>query len=64
MPAKNLNGQLRVADKAYDVQIAAPMDDFYDASESVQVGPSVLRLSPSPFGCGCVGRRLWLSRKP
>ncbi len=31
MPLRILNGQLRVAEKAYDVQIAAPMDDFYDA---------------------------------
>ncbi len=31
MPLRILNGHLRVAEKAYDVQIAAPMDDFYDA---------------------------------
>jgi len=31
MPLRVLNGQLRVADKAYDVQIGAQMDDFYDA---------------------------------
>jgi hypothetical protein len=30
MPLRLLDGQLRTADKAYDVQIAAPMDDFYD----------------------------------
>src|SRR5450759_3664430 len=28
MPLRILNGQLRTADKTYDVQIAAPMDDF------------------------------------
>jgi heavy metal sensor kinase len=31
MPLRVLNGQLRASNKAYDVQIAAPMDDFYDA---------------------------------
>src|SRR5713101_4553415 len=31
MPLRILIGQLRVAEKAYDLQIAAPMDDFYDA---------------------------------
>jgi hypothetical protein len=31
MPLRILNGQLRTADRAYDVQIAAPMDDFYEA---------------------------------
>ena len=31
MPLRILNGQLHVADRGYDLQIAAPMDDFYDA---------------------------------
>src|SRR5260370_12153552 len=31
MPLRILNGQLYVGDKTYDLQIAAPMDDFYDA---------------------------------
>jgi len=31
MPLRVLNGQLRAGNKAYDLQIAAPMDDFYDA---------------------------------
>ena len=60
MPLRILNGQLRVADKAYDVQIAAPMDDFYDAVNRFRLlllfSVPVLVLVASAGG-------YWLSRK-
>jgi heavy metal sensor kinase len=60
MPLRILNGQLRTADKAYDVQIAAPMDDFYDAVNRFRLvllfSVPVLLLVASAGG-------YWLSRK-
>jgi heavy metal sensor kinase len=60
MPLRILNGQLRVADKAYDVQIAAPLDDFYDAINRFRF---VLLFSvPMLLLVASVGG-YWLSRK-
>jgi heavy metal sensor kinase len=60
MPLRLLNGQLRTADKAYDVQIAAPLDDFYDAIDRFRVvllfSVPILLLVASAGG-------YWLSRK-
>ncbi len=60
MPLRLLNGQLRAADKAYDVQIAAPMDDFYDAVNRFRLvllfSVPILLLVASAGG-------YWLSRK-
>ena len=60
MPLRILNGQLSVADKTYDVQIAAPMDDFYDAINRFRF---VLLFSvPMLLLVASVGG-YWLSRK-
>ena len=60
MPLRLLNGQLRAGDKVYDVQIAAPMDDFYDAVNRFRLvllfSVPVLLLVASAGG-------YWLSRK-
>jgi len=60
MPLRILNGQLRAADKVYDVQIAAPMDDFYDAVNRFRLvllfSVPILLLVASAGG-------YWLSRK-
>jgi signal transduction histidine kinase len=60
MPLRILNGQLRAADKAYDVQIAAPMDDFYEAVNRFRLlllfSVPVLLMVASAGG-------YWLSRK-
>ena len=60
MPLRLLNGQLRIDDKAYDVQIAAPMDDFYDAVNRFRLvllfSVPILLLVASAGG-------YWLSRK-
>jgi heavy metal sensor kinase len=60
MPLRVLNGQLRTADRAYDVQIAAPMDDFYEAVNRFRLvllfSLPVLLLVASAGG-------YWLSRK-
>jgi heavy metal sensor kinase len=60
MPLRILNGQLRTGDKTYDVQIAAPMDDFYNAVNRfgllLLLSVPVLLLVASAGG-------YWLSRK-
>ena len=60
MPLRLLNGQLRAADKTYDVQLAAPMDDFYDAVNRFRLvllfSVPILLLVASAGG-------YWLSRK-
>jgi len=60
MPLRILNGQLRTADKVYDVQVAAPLDDFYDAVNRFRLvllfSVPVLLLLASAGG-------YWLSRK-
>lgn len=60
MPLRILNGQLQVAGKTYDVQIAAPMDDFYDAINRFRLvllfSVPVLLLVASAGG-------YWLSRR-
>jgi heavy metal sensor kinase len=60
MPLRVLNGQLQVANKTYDVQIAAPMDDFYDAINRFRLvllfSVPVLLLVASAGG-------YWLSKK-
>jgi len=60
MPLRLLNGQLRVADKAYDVQIAAPMDDFYDAVNRFRL---VLLFSVPVLVLVASAGGYWLSRK-
>src|SRR5438270_2387545 len=60
MPLRILNGQLRVADKAYDVQIAAPMDDFYDAVNRFRL---VLLFSVPVLVLVASAGGYWLSRK-
>jgi len=60
MPLRILNGQLRVADKAYDVQIAAPMDDFYDAVNRFRL---VLLFSVPVLVVVASAGGYWLSRK-
>ena len=60
MPLRILNGQLRIADKAYDVQIAAPMDDFYDAVNRFRL---VLLLSVPVLVLVASAGGYWLSRK-
>jgi heavy metal sensor kinase len=60
MPLRILNGQVRIADKAYDVQIAAPMDDFYDAVNRFRL---VLLLSVSVLVLVASAGGYWLSRK-
>jgi heavy metal sensor kinase len=60
MPLRILTGQIRAADQVYDVQIAAPMDDFYDAVNRFRLvllfSVPVLLLVASTGG-------YWLSRK-
>jgi heavy metal sensor kinase len=60
MPLRILNGQLRVADKSYDVQIAAPMDDFYDAVNRFRL---VLLFSAPVLVLVASAGGYWLSRK-
>ena len=60
MPLRILNGELRVADKAYDVQIAAPMDDFYDAVNRFRL---VLLFSVPVLVVVASAGGYWLSRK-
>jgi hypothetical protein len=60
MPLRILNGQLRVAGKNYDVQIAAPMDDFYDAVNRFRL---VLLLSVPVLVLVASAGGYWLSRK-
>jgi len=60
MPLRILNGQLRTVDKAYDVQIAAPMDDFYDAVN--RFGLLLLFSVPILLLVASAGG-YWLSRK-
>jgi heavy metal sensor kinase len=59
-PLRILNGQLRIADKAYDVQIGAPMDDFYDAVNRFRW---VLLLSVPVLVLVASAGGYWLSRK-
>jgi heavy metal sensor kinase len=60
MPLRVLTGQLRAADKTYDLQIAYPMDDFYEAVNRFRLvllfSIPVLLLVASAGG-------YWLSRK-
>jgi heavy metal sensor kinase len=60
MPLRLLNGQLRIADKAYDVQIGAPMDDFYDAVNRFRL---VLLFSVPVLVLVASAGGYWLSRK-
>jgi heavy metal sensor kinase len=60
MPLRILNGQLRIADKAYDVQIGAPMDDFYDAVNRFRL---VLLFSIPVLVLVASAGGYWLSRK-
>jgi heavy metal sensor kinase len=60
MPLRILNGQLRVADKSYHVQIAAPMDDFYDAVNRFRL---VLLFSAPVLVLVASAGGYWLSRK-
>src|SRR5216683_2751945 len=60
MPLRILNGQLRIADKAYDVQIGAPMDDFYDAVNRFRL---VLLFSVPVLVLVASAGGYWLSRK-
>ena len=60
MPLRLLTGQLRVADKAYDIQIAAPMDDFYDAVNRFRL---VLLFSVPVLVLVASAGGYWLSRK-
>ena len=60
MPLRILNGQLRTGDKTYDVQIAAPMDDFYDAVN--RFGLLLLLSVPLLLLVASAGG-YWLSRK-
>jgi heavy metal sensor kinase len=60
MPLRLLNGQIRAADKAYDVQIAAPMDDFYEAVN--RFGLLLLFSVPLLLLVASAGG-YWLSRK-
>jgi heavy metal sensor kinase len=60
MPLRILNGQLHVAGKTYDVQIAAPMDDFYDAVNRFRL---VLLLSVPVLVLVASAGGYWLSRK-
>src|SRR5260370_12018672 len=60
MPLRSLNGQLRIADKAYDVQIGAPMDDFYDAVNRFRL---VLLFSVPVLVLVASAGGYWLSRK-
>ncbi len=60
MPLRILNGQLRIADKAYDVQIGAPMDDFYDAVNRFRL---VLLFSVPVLVVVASAGGYWLSRK-
>src|ERR1700687_1066426 len=60
MPLRILNRQLRVADTAYDLQIAAPMDDFYDAVNRFRL---VLLLSVPVLVLVASAGGYWLSRK-
>jgi heavy metal sensor kinase len=60
MPLRVLNGQLRTGGKTYDVQIAAPMDDFYDAVN--RFGLLLLFSVPLLLLVASAGG-YWLSRK-
>src|ERR1700687_1570928 len=60
MPLRILNGQLRTGDKTYDVQIAAPMDDFYDAVNRFGL---LLLLSALALVLVASAGGYWLSRK-
>jgi len=60
MPLRILNGQLRVTDKSYDVQIAAPMDDFYDAVNRFKL---ILLFSVPVLVLVASAGGYWLSRK-
>jgi signal transduction histidine kinase len=60
MPLRILNGQLRIADKSYDVQIGAPMDDFYDAVNRFRL---VLLFSVPILVVVASAGGYWLSRK-
>ena len=60
MPLRILNGQLRIADKAYDVQVGAPMDDFYDAVNRFRL---LLLFSVPVLVVVASAGGYWLSRK-
>jgi heavy metal sensor kinase len=60
MPLRLLNGELRIGDKAYDVQIAAPMEDFYDAVNRFRL---VLLFSVPVLVVVASAGGYWLSRK-
>ncbi len=60
MPLRILNGQLHVGDKTYDLQIAAPMDDFYDAVNRFRL---VLLFSVPVLVLVASAGGYWLSRK-
>jgi heavy metal sensor kinase len=60
MPLRLLNGQLHAGDKTFDVQIAAPMDDFYDAVN--RFGLLLLFSVPLLLLVASAGG-YWLSRK-
>jgi len=60
MPLRILNGQLHVGDKTYDLQIAAAMDDFYDAVNRFRL---VLLLSVPVLVLVASAGGYWLSRK-
>jgi heavy metal sensor kinase len=60
IPLRILNGQVRIADKAYDVQIGAPMDDFYDAVNRFRL---ILLFSVPVLVVVASAGGYWLSRK-
>jgi heavy metal sensor kinase len=60
MPLRILTGQVRAADHVYDVQIAAPMDDLYDAVNRFRL---VLFLSVPILLLVASTGGYWLSRK-
>jgi heavy metal sensor kinase len=60
MPLRILNGQLRAADRVYDLQIAAPMDDFYDAVNRFRL---LLLLSVPVLLLVASAGGYWLGRK-
>jgi len=60
MPLRVLSGQLQVGDKTYDVEIAAPMDDFYDAINRFRL---VLLFSVPILVIVASAGGYWLSKK-
>jgi heavy metal sensor kinase len=60
MPLRILNGQLRTGDRTYDLQIGAPMDDFYEAVN--RFGLLLLFSVPLLLLVASAGG-YWLSRK-